>query len=546
MYTSSAIFDDPPISLSLKSDSTVVSGQNVYLIVTVKSDMLSEGDIYRIKIRDQNNKVTLAGITSEFKIIDKSYGQEKLFLNISKELLQGDKVNFSVHVVNMLGNDVPGIPFLPVTYNVNKVSESSIIKLNTEHEFFPMIFKDNPVGKPHSKYNLYLGKVTDISGMPLIHSQIMVSTVTSGQLTLPLIYITTDSDKEESVSLVDIDRVSNFDFFTVKSDERGHIKFRVYPIQNTEVRVDFMTQIFNATISSYVSSIFIFRKESDSINKLDRPFIDGIQPDGILKKTPGSEFFNATIPSYNGVSASDAIVFFTEDSEKNKIKQLFPTYTVGDNIDGRKFPIDYEQLEPNKVLGFYYMVIPKNRSPNYSQSLGIKYVNDSFHPDENKKRSYNKVSVYNSYANYNKDRLLNNSEYYWCAENDYITWSNIENYVNNGNVELYLKVIGTLDDNDKKHPRAGDYIYLNVYIESKSKNCMHTYKYQLSSIPDERKGKLCTTVIKLLHPELDDISPYSDERSAWVYFEYYTADEYTGERNYSFYWQSMIDTFTGN
>lgn len=387
-----------PISVSVENNSNVFNGQTIYLVVEVNADLNVLKKINNFSIKSNLDSIYVQS-NYDFSIVTSSgklYGHATFFLTINNKKMES-QVNFIVNAFTSQNTVLNEITPLSITYNVLKNIPQNLIKLKTENEFIAMPEHGNPIDNPKSKYNLYMGKLVDISNNPLKNIQVMISCRKPGQLLTPLVHITTDSGKGKIGELIKIGKMENIDFFVTQSDEYGNIKFRVYPIRDIEVRVDFYIQLVNVTQIVYATSIYVFRNFSNH-NNLDNPFILELQEGGILEKTSEIEYFKATINSYTGVNNSDGLVFFIQNDVNHETKALYPTYLVDDKttLEDRNFHFSYDQLQPNQSAGFYYMVIPREGETRYSQALYVKYVHDS--PDVNKNEVYKKAAVYSSYV----------------------------------------------------------------------------------------------------------------------------------------------------
>ncbi|MCC8381351.1 hypothetical protein, partial [Xenorhabdus sp. PB30.3] len=353
-----------------------------------------------------------------------------------------------------------------------------------------------------------------------------------------------ETDIPETITPYVIDQQT---FLTVYTDKQGKITFRVYPKENKPVTLELLSHLFGVSAYYSAPSVYFLTPPPDEDGLFLMPPIIPDANGGILIGGYDKQKFDVQIDTRYKYSSTDVILFFNKD--KNGIPDtdglIYPIQTIGKS-NNYNFKLPYDVFPENEQSELYYIIVSEVGNSKYSGTIMVRYVGGSpIMPPDNVTRTYNKVSVYSSYADYQNDPLLANENRYLRLENDYIVLETISNYVNNNGVDLYLKIIATNDkyDHTKKYPQAGEEINVNVYVRSRTKKFIHTCTHNLSDIPDEDGEHLCTSIIKIHHPELTGVASYSDGKDAWVYFEYYTIDKYTNEKNYSFYWKSMIDTF---
>ncbi|WP_338802918.1 hypothetical protein WDV76_10575 [Xenorhabdus griffiniae] len=287
--------------------------------------------------------------------------------------------------------------------------------------------------------------------------------------------------------------------------------------------------------------------DTDLLEPLLMPDAD----DSVIKGGPEDPTFEVTIQPYDNPSPDDHILFFTK--EKDKVPDInsliLPIYNMNDANEVKySFPIPFASFKPDEWEGLFY-VIAKKGNTRYSMGEMFKVSGGrtSFIPSDGIERTYNKVQIYSSIANYQGDKTLNQPDevnvLFW--ENSYTTRVELSNYINNGWYDAYVKITATNDPTDDTRPKVGDTVYVNMYVRSSNKNFFHQFTGTklLSTLDTIPAGNttLCSTVIPVKHPLYYGIRSYSDGSPAFVYFEYYTMDK-NNKATFSHYWRGMTDT----
>ncbi|WP_446470344.1 hypothetical protein [Xenorhabdus stockiae] len=478
------------ISVSLAANSNVFKEQKILLVV--KTSDMNNSDINQLiafEVVTGDDSIR-AGAPVNFRMkpgkeSGQSFAEAQYFLDISKSAK--NKVSFQVKPVIRPESTVVIKP-ADVTYNILSQTPNTSINLETEHEFIDVPTGDNFPGTTGSKYNLYSGKLTNLTGnQPLANVQIYILGQHGDPLSSSSIKITTDEDTPHEIEVF---QWENRDFFALTTKDDGTIKFRVYPIKNIKTRADFYTGIADNIIPFELqSSIFVFNMELPP--SLPPPTIYGMQYDGDIIKVPGTSTFSVNIDPYNGMKDHDALVFFIEnESTKNK-RQLSPTYIVDDTstIHERDFNFTYDQLEPNQWLWLTFMVIPLQNEPISSTQLRLKYFQDENEPGANENRIYEKVIVYSNSNNAPKPSETNGIVKEGVTIN-FDTISNgigISGGINNGKPGLFVIIEFTKDQSNENLPKVGKKGYLTVSLTGK-KDILITFDTQ--QITPEKDGSI--------------------------------------------------------
>ncbi|AOM41933.1 hypothetical protein [Xenorhabdus hominickii] len=525
------------ISVSIPDGSDVIIGQDCYLTIEVKADENVIKNINNISIEGDDSSIIVTKI-NPWIVKDKNCGKAFFLLQINKQLSPETQINYTVHAFSISQKDVDGITPKGITYTVKKIEETSIITLESDNNFLELPTKPNPVGDHNSEFSIYSGIVTDYRNAPLKNVQVTISSSITGKLISPLVYIATDSEPSD---IITIDTPDDSEFFTVNSDEHGNIRFRVYPIKDKSARIDFQTQIMGVTDVSYAASIYVFKSISNFPFGLSPPNIIGKNSDNTLEKTSGKTEFNVGVNPYPGYSSTDTLIFFTKSEISNEIKQVKPVYRLNDITDlySHQFCFLYSELKLNEFLGFYYMVAPMNGEPRYSDKSKVKYIiGQGGSPNENNKNVYNKVKIYSSYAAPPlSDPSNKESEVY---EHDTVTLDMIEQKKKGGSVYvkdaigLYILIQSTNDPQKHTLPKIGQSGGVKLQFTSRTRNKKKTYPFKIL----DSNGAIVT----IPYCDLIRAARYRESGiPGSLHFEYYT-DEDDGTKIYSKLWLGGIST----
>ncbi|MBD2788163.1 hypothetical protein ID858_06550, partial [Xenorhabdus sp. DI] len=458
-----------------------------------------------------------------------------------------NKIDFLISAHDKRGNPVTDFPDKTVTYNVINNTPEDLIILKTENEFIAPPTIANPINDKQSKFNLYTGAVHDGNNNPIGNIQIIIAAQQYHKLSSSgLVEITQDPVTGTNTPIDIMTLPNGQDFFVLTTDPQGQVRFRAYPIQGQTGRVDFVAKIQNLTRDEYTAAICIYPAYSKN-HPLANPFINEMEEGGILKKLPGRTDFTVSINSYAGYmqpNPTDVLAFFTEYDGTDKKTLLSPTYRTGDinKIENIPFPFTYDQLEANKQGGLYYMVIPQEGAPLYSESLNMKYV-----LDEDERDIYDKVKVYTSHATPPID--------VYSEENETFEWHGIILSMINqqrkagqsakGTTGLYVVITGTSEQSNENLPQLGSKGYLNVYVKTpNSRNTHNSYPFQLPPAADPGKQTGHCTV-NIPYCDINRAGPSFSQGLGTLSFDYYIENS-DGSKTYSKEWSTKINTVLPN
>ncbi|MBC8953252.1 hypothetical protein [Xenorhabdus sp. PB62.4] len=541
----------------------VIIGQECYLRINIegnKQDILSIESVDILN--DPNNNFTISQqsgwVVNPNGGANNVYSGKAVFvLQVSDQITDGKSINYTVYVKDKtsLHNTIAHKEF---TYKVNDLEQNKIIPLKAQPEFLDLLTTDNVIGKTN-KYFTVSGVITkNDNTTPLKHTQIVISTVTAGQLnsTPSFVNIRTDEKTPQVIEVISQDQQDSF--FVIKSDEDGKISFRVYPIKDISVRIDFTTQILNSTEEQFATSIYVFKSEKNPFFGLWHPIILGLEVGGILKQILGTREFQVKVTQYTGYQDTDDIVFYLISGPRSNqtIERLEPVFKLRDieSLSAYRFSFPYDKLKLNKPMALYYMVIPQDGKPRYSTAMGVTYVGgEDVSPTDDTDRIYDKPKIYSSYTTQNAiDPTSYDDE---VSEYGAVTLDTIEQQkLKNATLPnpqpikdipgLYVVVQGTKKPNDPNSnsirpllgskPLTGQ---VGVYLTSRTRKNHNHYTFQL---PDLTASK-DFTVVPIPFCALNRAAGYHSGAEGTLYIEY-SIDDGNGTLTYSKVWQVDLDT----
>ncbi|MCG3463234.1 hypothetical protein L7G72_15590 [Xenorhabdus bovienii] len=546
-----------PLDINLTTNDTFPAGLNISIIN--HSGLIS----YNIDITTVYNSGKSAKATA------------MLIIDSRIEPTQGDgAISFSI----VIGPAHAPLDTINVVYNARKIKLYTI-QLRPDNPYFLVPEQDNNPTDNGSSYIKYSAKLFNDSNKPMQNTPIQIYSFEGSDISKEVV-ITTDTHVPSVISNV---TYPGGDYYTIRSDEKGNLSFRAYPIRNTPSTLDIASQIFLTNSyqkTQYQSEIvyIINNPPTDPFSYLHTPVITGLDA-GILNPRGDNTSFEVRVLYYTPIIDTDKIIFFTQSvneyGEYGKPKMIPPALPINIELANKNNPqvysLPYEIFPSNKPSSLSYVVVKESAISPYSNSTSVIYTgNIKNSPSGKITRVFDKPVVYSSFADTSTTPPLVNSSDKILSERNYINISTISNYVNNKDSDnknydaIYVKIAATNDKSHKQLPAFGDQVYLTVYVRSRDVNykkccdCDNVinnscYQSTISSTPDSivdgKPGATSTTVIPIHYKDLVGITSYNDGEPAWIYFEYYTINSQSNERTYSKYWSSKIDTVlphTGN
>ncbi|PHM24657.1 hypothetical protein [Xenorhabdus ehlersii] len=556
--------------LSVTPDTTLIYGQQFYLnvILTVNTGNLPAG--YYISITAKvDSGITIAPPTS--RIVTSGHensinsGLYSIVIDdYDANTIKNGKVSFTI----VLYNGSHNFYNKDFSYNVKKILPYTLQLLPDKPVcVIPKKYSAPTQQDSKDRYVIYKTQLLEDTGIPGIKTPITSALVhitsTHGDDFSNNVIITSNPKSGVQPTIYSPTIENGKTFIRLTSDSHdGTIKFRVYP--NNKPKDANSKANYKPTLLSLGCVIFGQERYTHMAENVcfinPRPLFDTdlLEPllmpdadDSVINGGPEDPTFEVTIQPYDNPSQDDHILFFTK--EKDKIPDInsliLPIYNMQDANEAKySFPIPFASFKPDEWEGLFY-VIAKKGNTRYSMGEMFKVSGGraDLIPSDGIERTYNKVQVYSSVANYQGDKTLSQPDevnaLFW--ENSYTTRVELSNYINNGGYDAYVKITATNDPTDDTRPKIGDTVHVNMYVRSGNKNFFHKLPdTTLLSTPDTVPAgnkTLCSTVIPIKHPLYNGISSYSDGSPAFVYFEYYTMDK-NNKATFSHYWRGMTDT----
>ncbi|MBE8595835.1 hypothetical protein [Xenorhabdus sp. BG5] len=537
------------LCVSIPNGADVIIGQTCYLTVSLTADSNLISSIDSISIEADKNYLTVENKNNWTVSENKNSGSAVVLLHINSNLPSDMSIKYTVHAMSSTGY-INEIKSLEIEYTTKKVDPTSLIALTANNEYIEPPTEDNPVGTGNS-YVTYTGKLLDHNNNPLRNTQILVSSEQPGKIfshdqNKTLVNIGTEPKDGELSQKIITHSQSSLDFFAINSDIHGNIKFRVYPVRDTSVRIDFDTQILNLTPVNYAASIYVFNAIRSSLFGPNAPRISGIK-NGKIEKISDAKGIEVHVASYPGGKDTDSLIFFMQGFNQNdKPIQLKPIYRI-DNIaslDTIPFYFTYDQLPLNKPMKLYYLIAPENQEYSYSMTEMFTYIGEQ--KDSSNNEVYDKVKVYTSHATLPID--------VYSEVNETVEWHGIILSMINRNKKpgqsakgvtgLYVVIMGTNDQNNKNLPQLGSTGYLNVYIKTPtSRNTHKSYQFSLSTADSGKQTG--HVVVNIPYCDINRAGPSFSKGLGTLSFDYYIENS-DGSKTYSKKWTTQINTVLPN
>ncbi|PHM68757.1 hypothetical protein [Xenorhabdus kozodoii] len=556
--------------LSVTPDTTLIYGQQFYLDVTLTDNAGNLPQGYFISVVAKSG----SGIT----IIPPKNGilasghENSIYAGLytividdyDSNTIKNGKVSFTVALENGTNN----VYNKDVSYNVKKILPYTLQLLPDKPVcVIPKKYSDPTFNDPEDTYIIYETHLLEDTGdqtqnTPIKKALVYLIASLDEDISKNVI-ITSDPDQQNTpLKIYTHANINGKIFISLTSDDSGKIRFRVYP--NNKPTVGNSDTNYKPTLLSLGCMIlgqdeYPYMSERvciiaprpflafDDLELLLIPAADG----GVINGEPDDPTFEVTIQPYDNPNPDDHILFFTK--EKNKIPDIksliLPIYNMQGASEAKySFPIPFASFKPDEWEGIFY-VITNTENTRYSMGEMIKITGGRTNliPSDGIERTYNKVQVYSSFADYAGDPQLvqpgEENALFW--ERSYTTRVELSNYTKNGGYDAYVKITATNDLTDHTRPKVGDTVYVNMYVRSGNKNFFQKLPTTIllskpDAVPAGNKT-LCSTVIPINHPLYYGIRSYNDGSPAFVYFEYYTIDE-NNKTTFSHYWRGMTNT----
>ncbi|QTL38478.1 hypothetical protein HGO23_11185 [Xenorhabdus budapestensis] len=534
----SICYDSIDLILSVKNGADIVIGQKFYLEILISSKNKIP-DSLNIEIENQKGFEHIENIRGFSLLKDKKSAKMEVYCIVGDiDLLSpGDEISFTLS----------GIERVVKYYAKNLIKHT--IQLYKDKKICITPSGRNQLSNNSDHYVRYYTRLFDTRGQLLRNTPIQIFSEIKDHIEKKVIITTDPRDStqipQRIIPFIHGDKIE----VTVTSDNEGRIRFRVYAMRNKPVILELISKMEGVGHQYYSGNIYIIT--SSPIKEeylLDEPYI--FELSGEVLSGNGRKLFEVQIGSYTNSSITDSVLFFTKSKPNGSldpeglvlpVKKISDASNPGDNNYIFRMPRDIFPFRKNSE--FYYVIAPIHGISQYSGKRTVRYIgNETNAPNKDVKRTYNIPTIFSSFADINNDPKLENSEKYIILNNENVNLEKISNYPISG-YELYVKILGTNDENDPSYPIWGGNVYLRLYVKSNNKNFNQTLKFIVPNEPDKIAGKTSTIIVKFKYPEFNEIkSDPNTGAPGVIYFEYYTIDPSTQEKTYSHYWKSMIDT----
>ncbi|MDC9606231.1 hypothetical protein [Xenorhabdus griffiniae] len=529
------------LCVSIPDNSDIIIGQSVYLTVSLIADPKIIENIQSISIKNDPIVIEVMRHVDWTPTKDKTGGSAIFLLNVKSNILPEKLINYSVHAVSNSGLDVPEVTSLNITYTAKTFSPYKTISLEHNKNYLVTPTIDNNIDDPSSEYILMSSIITGDDGEPLKNVAVTISS--SQPKKLNLVVFATDDKSPQPIALQSYNKI---DFITVYSDSKGEIRFRIYPIKYTQIRLDLTTAILNVTGFTQAYTLYVINSPHNLPFELGSPTIQEMGEGNIIKQdlTSSSKYFHAQIPAYQPIYATDGILFFIRSGSHDEPKLLEPIYKVNNvnELTGKAFSLSYSDLPINERGEFYYLISPIEGRVRKSYPITLEYVGN----DSSNNKVYDKVKVYTSHATLPID--------VYSEVNETFEWHGIILSMINRNKKpgqsakgvtgLYVVIMGTNDQNNKNLPQLGSTGYLNVYIKTPtSRNTHKSYQFSLSTADSGKQTG--HVVVNIPYCDINRAGPSFSKGLGTLSFDYYIENS-DGSKTYSKKWTTQINTVLPN
>ncbi|MDE1496558.1 hypothetical protein KKJ25_16865 [Xenorhabdus bovienii] len=505
------------ITVSVKDKSDVVIGQNFLLDITLQSNnTLPES----IKINfDIQYGLTLNSISTPSLSPDKKNATAIVDLTVNNNLSPDKIASYTVSAT--------GIGSLNVSYTAKKINEPTI-KFQANKLYLTTPMEDNTPGDGNDNYIIYRAILNDYRGQPIANTPVTILSKIDKEIDKKF---TVTKDDDNDLGIIKSEFYHNLIFITAYSDSKGEVSFRVYPNKGTAAVLELELSIMGVSENNKALTVYIILpRPTDSYEWLPAPDIADLHGNKLIA-SGSRQTFNVIINKYSPMSDTDSVIFF------NQYGVVLPVEVIGDATKpDHSFQLYYDMFPLYQQSQFYYVIAHTSGDSMYSSVVDLTYTGGGDNqPSDEFSRPLDPPVIYSSLA---RPPLDASDDEYIIQEYDIVNLDTIDDYRNNGGIDLFIKIVGTSDLNSETKPKFGDKVFLVMYVNSSSKIINKSMPVTIKTVVGENTS---TNIIPIPHEMLVDIASYSDTGYPGViYFEYYIDSE--GIRTYSKDWQSQIST----
>ncbi|MEX0444977.1 hypothetical protein [Xenorhabdus sp. SGI246] len=374
----------------------------------------------------------------------------------------------------------------------------------------------------------------DMNGDPLKNVPILIRSE-------KLKHLTSCKFKDHTEKEVPVKYIGAFSYpvITINSDEKGNIKFYIYPIQAHSMILYLETWILNVVRPvDAISPLFLVNTEiPDDLDAMPEPNILGTTSN--LTSYSGTPNFYVGIYDYPNAAQGDYILFLTKEQDKER-KYSGHYVIVGDpgkelGQDKYTYQVPYGIFKIGVTYEFNCVVIlGRDGSSITSLPEYVTYMGGAkYSPSPDIERKYDACKVYTSLG-------VKDDEIF---PGETIGYDNIKKYLDNpkGSTGLFIEVVG--DKNSKTKVPLGAKVTLNMYIQASNRNIQVPYK--MGTMPHDINSETnrYSLFFNIKLEDLVNILPYDNGGAGTIWFDY----EFSVARSkyYGKVWEGGIDTRTG-
>ncbi|MBE8595833.1 hypothetical protein [Xenorhabdus sp. BG5] len=531
------ILSNDDLILSVKNGADVAIGQKFYLDIGIPKGKISQS--LNIGIKDSKGFESIKII----KTINTQQNRESYNMVLSCTVKGSDSITMGEEIHFTL----TGIDKVIKYYAKDLVQSSIQLKKNKSICATP---NNNDVDDNEEHYISYDTMLFDTNGQLLKNTPINIYSEINEDIERKIIITSEPDGVGQKYQIIKPTKYEGKTQLIINSDKDGKVNFRVYPVMDTPVIIDLISQV-EGVAEYHSGSIYMISvvppSRDNSLNPPDIPELEGDSLEG-----DGRQLFEAEIDSYPNASRTDNILFFNKKKKDGSFDPeglIFPVKKISDvlgDMDSEDY--NYTFLMRRDIFPYgkdsmlYYIIAPSFGNSMYSDVRGVTYIGGELtRPNENVKRIYNMPMIFSSFADIKQDPKLEHSDDEEKPNNEDIIQRDVSNYAVSG-CQLYVKILCTNDENDLSYPLWGKEIYLRMYVESANQNFNKIFPVVAPHIPDKPGGKLSTVIVKIDSPELNDVKGYVTGGAGKICFEYYIIDPVTHEKIHSNYWENEIIT----
>ncbi|MDX7987299.1 hypothetical protein FE392_08135 [Xenorhabdus sp. 12] len=495
------------MNFSLPKSGDLIIGQKFLFTVEILSDDDISDDA---TISFYNNKNIITPLNTLPLAInnDKKKAVLTVALTVNNFVSENEEIYFSVKTsLNYIKSQT-------LIYRARTISFNSL-RLNVDNIFLkvPMSFNISKIGNILTNVHTI---IRDHNGNTLSGVPVFVKSNANNQLKELFVL---DSDEKKEII---INKFDGYDGFFVNSNDKGKVEFVIAPKKSLSQVIELSSIIKNATDFVPSKNPIFITVDNTQNNRQPLNIITAIG--GNLKSEGESKFWVDMSPCED-YKLGDFLLFFVNNKYKHYTRILGKA-----KLDSCLKELPYFIFRQNELSKLDYLLLASDGDTLVKSSpADVTYRGRPNKPWTDVDRGYEPCQVYSSF-----NKLIKQGE---VIIND--TISNHDH--NSDDAGLFVRIIGTNDNNDVTKAKFGSEIILTLYINSNNKTITQTFKQQIPYQPDKPGGK---TVVLTFNIPYDFLSVnYSFfTHDAEIFFDYQIGDDKDRDVTYGGIWSGFIDT----